>query len=71
MLNFLSYHDSCAFEHVFIGEKNEVVGATGCHNWIQYFLLEKRKIVDYYGFIASKCVVLLIASYKNFLNVSL
>lgn len=49
-------NDSSAFEHVFIGEKNEE-GTIGCHSWIQYYLLEKRKLTDYYGYIPNKCQV--------------
>ncbi|XP_054772970.2 poly(U)-specific endoribonuclease-A-like [Lytechinus pictus] len=42
--------DSSGFEHVFVGEtKNKEV--TGFHNWIQFYLEEKRGNVDYTGWI--------------------
>jgi len=42
--------DSSGFEHVFVGEiKNDQV--TGFHNWIQYYLEEKKGTVDYKGYI--------------------
>lgn len=42
--------DSSAFEHVFVGEfrHGQVIGF---HNWINFYLLEKCKQVDYRGFI--------------------
>ncbi|XP_071836270.1 poly(U)-specific endoribonuclease-B-like isoform X1 [Apostichopus japonicus] len=44
--------DSSGFEHVFVGEcrggTDEVIGF---HNWIQYYLEEKRGNVDYQGWI--------------------
>jgi len=42
--------DSSGFEHVFTGEiKNGEV--SGFHNWIQFYLEEKRGNLDYYGYI--------------------
>lgn len=42
--------DSSGFEHVFTGEiKNGEV--SGFHNWIQFYLEEKRGKLDYYGYI--------------------
>eukprot|EP00587_Corethron_hystrix_P005135 CAMPEP_0113329430 /NCGR_PEP_ID=MMETSP0010_2-20120614/20903_1 /TAXON_ID=216773 ORGANISM="Corethron hystrix, Strain 308" /NCGR_SAMPLE_ID=MMETSP0010_2 /ASSEMBLY_ACC=CAM_ASM_000155 /LENGTH=480 /DNA_ID=CAMNT_0000191533 /DNA_START=94 /DNA_END=1536 /DNA_ORIENTATION=- /assembly_acc=CAM_ASM_000155 len=42
--------DSSGFEHVFVGEvKNGEV--TGFHNWIQFYLAEKKGEVDYKGYI--------------------
>eukprot|EP00759_Apiculatamorpha_spiralis_P038561 PhF_6_TR37695/c0_g1_i2/m.56108/K14648/ENDOU, PP11; poly(U)-specific endoribonuclease len=41
--------DSSGFEHVFVGEiKNGEV--SGCHNWIQIYLEEKKKNLNYKGF---------------------
>jgi len=41
--------NSCGFEHVFVGETrgHEV---TGFHNWIQFYLQEKKGRVDYRGY---------------------
>lgn len=40
---------SSGFEHVFVGEiKNNAVA--GLHNWIQFYILEQSKLVDYQGF---------------------
>ncbi|KAM9319907.1 uridylate-specific endoribonuclease [Gastrophryne carolinensis] len=40
--------DSSGFEHVFVGEvkKNKV---SGSHSWIQFYLLEKKGMLDYYS----------------------
>jgi len=46
-------NDSSGFEHVFLGEiKNGAV--IGFHNWIQFFIEEKRGNVDYKGYIINK-----------------
>lgn len=43
-------NDSSGFEHVFVGEiKNGEV--SGFHNWINFYLEEKRGSVDYFGYI--------------------
>jgi poly(U)-specific endoribonuclease len=59
--------DSSAFEHVFVGEIKHGKGhdehglgsgkVLGCHNWIQYYLLEKANKTNYYGYCPSDCVV--------------
>mmetsp|Transcript_20485 Transcript_20485/g.31596 ORF Transcript_20485/g.31596 Transcript_20485/m.31596 type:complete len:393 (+) Transcript_20485:55-1233(+) len=46
--------DSSGFEHVFVGEvKNGQV--SGFHNWIMFYLEEKRGNVDFRGYIKPKC----------------
>jgi poly(U)-specific endoribonuclease len=54
--------DSSGFEHVFVGEcrrgkgrdRHEVIGF---HNWIQFYLQEKRGSIDYKGYILNKEVI--------------
>lgn len=41
--------NSSAFEHVFVGETREH-DVTGFHNWIQFYLQEKARKLDYRGF---------------------
>ncbi|KAI3374765.1 hypothetical protein L3Q82_021322 [Scortum barcoo] len=42
--------DSCGFEHVFVGETKRGQEVIGLHNWIQFYLQEKHKHVDYKGY---------------------
>lgn len=46
--------DSSAFEHVFVGETRNKTDVIGFHNWIQFYLQEKRGLVDYRGFFPSR-----------------
>jgi len=47
--------DSSGFEHVFVGEeKNGQI--SGFHNWIQFYIEEKKGNVDYRGYIKPKGV---------------
>ena len=48
--------DSSAFEHVFVGETRNRAEVIGFHNWIQFYLQEKRGLVDYKGFFPSRRV---------------
>ena len=48
--------DSSAFEHVFVGETRNKTDVIGFHNWIQFYLQEKRGLVDYRGFFPSRRV---------------
>jgi len=45
--------DSSGFEHVFVGETRGEKEVIGFHNWIQFYLQEKAKKVDYKGFMSS------------------
>ncbi|XP_069484594.1 poly(U)-specific endoribonuclease-like [Ambystoma mexicanum] len=44
--------DSCGFEHVFIGESKRGKEIMGLHNWVQFYLQEKRNNIDYKGYVA-------------------
>ncbi|PFX18344.1 Poly(U)-specific endoribonuclease-B [Stylophora pistillata] len=46
--------DSSGFEHVFVGETRNKAEVIGFHNWIQFYLQEKRGFVDYKGFFPSR-----------------
>lgn len=54
--------DSSGFEHVFVGETRNKAEVIGFHNWIQFYLQEKRGFVDYKGFFPSRRVSLAIRS---------
>ncbi|KAE8613084.1 hypothetical protein XENTR_v10007559 [Xenopus tropicalis] len=43
--------DSCGFEHVFVGESKRGKEIMGLHNWVQFYLQEKRKTIDYKGYV--------------------
>ena len=43
--------DSSGFEHVFVGETRGDKEVIGLHNWIQFYLQEKRGNIDYKGFL--------------------
>jgi hypothetical protein len=54
---------SSGFEHVFVGEIKTVEGeVSGFHNWIQFYLEEKNKNLNYYGFLKTKKTVSSLAS---------
>jgi len=42
-------NDSSGFEHVFVGEESRGK-ITGLHNWIQYYIEEKKGKIDYLGY---------------------
>ncbi|XP_001370859.2 poly(U)-specific endoribonuclease-like isoform X1 [Monodelphis domestica] len=44
--------DSCGFEHVFVGETRRGQEILGFHNWVQFYLQEKRGNIDYKGYVA-------------------
>ncbi|XP_008109644.1 poly(U)-specific endoribonuclease-A isoform X2 [Anolis carolinensis] len=44
--------DSCGFEHVFVGETKRGHEILGLHNWVQFYLQEKLKHIDYKGYVA-------------------
>ncbi|NWH60675.1 ENDUA protein, partial [Geococcyx californianus] len=46
--------DSCGFEHVFVGETRHGKQILGLHNWVQFYLQEKRKQIDYKGYVTQK-----------------
>jgi poly(U)-specific endoribonuclease len=41
--------NSSGFEHVFVGEENNEGKITGLHNWVQYFIEEKKGNINYLG----------------------
>ncbi|XP_030586875.1 uridylate-specific endoribonuclease C [Archocentrus centrarchus] len=42
--------DSCGFEHVFVGETKSGTEIIGFHNWVQFYLQEKSRHLDYKGY---------------------
>ena len=56
IFSFFREMDSSAFEHVFVGETRNRAEVIGFHNWIQFYLQEKRGLVDYKGFFPSRRV---------------
>lgn len=42
--------DSCGFEHVFVGETKSGTEIIGFHNWVQFYLQEKNRHLDYKGY---------------------
>lgn len=42
--------DSSGFEHVFVGETRSGNELIGFHNWVQFYLQEKNRHLDYKGF---------------------
>ncbi|KAM6418509.1 poly(U)-specific endoribonuclease-A-like [Pluvialis apricaria] len=46
--------DSCGFEHVFVGETRRGKQILGLHNWVQFYLQEKRNQIDYKGYVARR-----------------
>lgn len=56
MYYFFFYYrpDSCGFEHVFVGETRLGKQILGLHNWVQFYLQEKHKQIDYKGYITQK-----------------
>eukprot|EP00079_Xenopus_tropicalis_P010650 XP_002935698.2 PREDICTED: poly(U)-specific endoribonuclease [Xenopus tropicalis] len=40
--------DSSGFEHVFVGEVKKGI-VSGFHNWIRFYMLEKKGLLDYYS----------------------
>ncbi|NWV81041.1 ENDUA protein, partial [Dasyornis broadbenti] len=46
--------DSRGFEHVFVGETRRGKEILGLHNWVQFYLQEKRSQIDYKGYLVRK-----------------
>ena len=45
-------NSSCGFEHVFLGEVDQKSGeVSGLHNWVQFWIEEKKGNLDYRGYI--------------------
>ena len=55
---FHSVRGSSGFEHVFVGEtKTRDSIVSGFHNWIQFYLQEKKGNLNYYGFLKTSRTV--------------
>ena len=49
---------SCGFEHVFVGEVQPYLGKVlGFHNWIQLYMEEKNKNLNYMGYLKKAPVI--------------
>ncbi|XP_066926485.1 poly(U)-specific endoribonuclease-B-like [Clytia hemisphaerica] len=46
-----SVRGSSGFEHVFVGETKSDGQVSGFHNWIQFYLEEKNRNLNYYGYL--------------------
>jgi hypothetical protein len=46
-------NDSSGFEHVMVGEEKDGK-ITGLHNWIQYYVEEKKGNIDYLGWVGKQ-----------------
>ncbi|CAH8465534.1 unnamed protein product [Schistosoma turkestanicum] len=49
-----AFEDSSAFEHVFVGE-HKTTKMLGLHNWIQFYLKEKKNDINYFGWKKNSC----------------
>ena len=54
---FRRHLDSSGFEHVFVGETRQQ-DVIGFHNWLQFYLQEKRGHIDYRGYFRRGTVLL-------------
>ena len=65
LITFFRELDSSGFEHVFVGESRNRAEVIGFHNWIQFYLQEKKGLVDYKGFFPSRRVSMLCIGTNN------